>query len=340
MATTRNWLGGQHDFFAAGSWTAAGWPVAGDTAIIGLGTGSGPNIATVRNATLGNIHVVLDAGTQAASQAATPTLSLSNAVIGSGTVIDGQTEFNVLDPSTQAFLRNEAIAVSGAVSNQGTIDEQAFSNELDIALSANAVLTNQAGGVISAANYDTLAIKAGAGAKLVNNGTVSGHGSAIDVAAAVSGHGVFALTAGSGFNSHTPNPSTLEFHGAVGSGQTITLNNAVLVLDAAPSFLATIDDRHVAYAGGPAAAYAGNSSVLLKGGQATALSFQNNVLTVVNGANVLAHLAFAAGLARADFALTDTAQGARIDIASPTPSGVLPTTAATSVGLLHLPSHA
>ncbi len=340
MATTRNWVGGSHDFFAAGSWSAAGRPVAGDTTVIGVGTGSGSNVASVRGATLGQLHVVLDAGKQAAAATAVPTLSLTNASIGSGTVVEGQNEYSVTDQATHSFLRNEAIAVSGAVSNQGTISEQAFSNQLDITLADAATLTNQ-GGTISAGNYDTLTIAGGATAKFVNNGAVTGKGSTLDVSAAVSGHGTFALTAGSGYNSHTPNPSTLEFHRDVGSGQTVTLNNAVLELDAPASFLATIADANVAYAGGPAGAYAGNSAVLLRGQQASALSFQDNVLTVSNAGGAVAHLTFAAGLTAADFTLTNTAQGARVDVALPAPGAAVVAIAhPAALGVLPPPTHA
>ncbi len=302
MATTRNWLGGQHDFFAASSWTPAGQPAAGDTAIIGLGAG---NVAMAQNATLTNLAVVLDDGASTADPTANPTLSLSNAVIASNSSIQAQAVF---DYNPNPFL--ETINLKGFVLNQGAISEVGLFNTLDVNLAHNTVLANQ-GGTISAADFDTLKIEGSGRGALLNNGTISGQGSTIDIGTPVFGQGAFNLTDSSGFNSHSPNPSTLEFHRMVGSGQTISLSDSTLVLDSPATFLGTIHDVSVNPTG-PFGEYPPNSSVLLKGEQATGLSFQNNVLTVSNGSSVLAQLSFTPGLTAADFVLNNVSGGGNL----------------------------
>ncbi len=290
MSTVRNWLGGQHDFFAASSWTPTGQSAPGDTATIGLGSASDPNVAVVQNAMLSGMAVVLDDGLSAADPASNPTLSLSNTIISSDTSIEGHANFQY-NPYSFA----EALDLKGFVLNQGTISENDLFNTLNVNLADSTMLMNQ--GTISGGDYDTVNIAGDGWNALMNNGTISGQGSTINVDTPVFGQGEFDLKEGPGFGSHFPNSSTLEFHQMVGSGQTISMTNSTLVLDSPPTFLATIDDLSVS----PSSAYASNSSVLLAGEHVTALSFQNNVLTVSDGGNVLAQLNFAPGLAAADF---------------------------------------
>ena len=297
MATSRNWIGGQHNFFAAGSWTPAGTPRAGDTATIGLGTASSPSVATATNATLSGFHTILDGGSGAAGTvpAASPTLTLSNAVIGSNASIQARSEET---PFVSVTPTAETIDVNGLAQNNGTIAETARFNTLNVELGRYTALFNQAGGTISGADYGAVNIEAANGpAVFVNNGTVSGSGTAIDVGTQVWGTGAFDLTDGSGFQSASRNESTLEFHAGVGAGQTVSLNDSTLILDSPMSFLATIADPSV-HAPGPSS---GNSSVLLAGEPVTRLAFQNNVLTAFDGTTTLARLAFAPGLAAADF---------------------------------------
>ena len=297
MATTRDWLGGQHDFFAAGSWTPTGQPVAGDTMVIGLGSAAAPNVATASNAVLSGFQTVLDGGPGAAGTdpAGNPTLVLANAAIAAGTSIDARSEAT---PFVSVTPTAENMVVNALGVNYGSIGESTMFNSLNIALGNYTALYNWSGGTISGGDYDGLNIEGTGGpAVFVNNGTVSGHGTAIDIGTQVWGTGAFDLTAGSGFNSSSPNPSTIEFHQAVTAGQTVSLSDSTLILDSPMSFLGTIADPAVS-APGP---FAGNSSVLLVGETATGLSFQNNVLTVTNGSTVLAQLGFAAGLAATDF---------------------------------------
>lgn len=336
MATARNWVGGKHSFFDASSWTPAGQPVAGDTATIGLGSASAPNVAVIQNRVLDHIAVRLDDGLTSATPvnigpAETPTLALSNVIVASGTSIEAGTVFS-FGPSVLA----EAITVDGFVLNHGTIGEvNGYFNGLTITLGANALLLNESGGTISGADYNTLDIEGGSRSILVNDGTVSGQGTALDVGVAAYGNGVFDMTDGDGFATHFRHPSTLEFHQGVGEGQTIALNHTTLILDAPSRFLATIDDRSVSYDGGePVGRGVPNSSVLLKGEQATDLSFQNSVLTVSNGYDVLASLAFSTDLNSANFVLANTPQGASIDISSPTFA------AASTLGVSPAQSHA
>ena len=298
MSTARTWLGGGHDFFAASSWTPSGQPVPGDTATIGRGTGSNPSVAVDQNARLDNVAVVLDDGSGSVDTATSPTLSLSNAFIAGGTSITGHSSFGY-----QPYSLTETINLQGFIMNQGSIGEASFANTLNVTMADSTLLMNQ--GTISAADLDTLNIQGSGWNALVNNGTISGAGSTLDVATPVFGQGAFNLTAGAGFNSHFPHQSTLEFHQGVGSGQTISMTNSTLVLDSPPTFLATIDDLGV----GPASPFSSNRSVLLAGEQATSLSFQNNVLTVFDGSNVLAQLGFSTGLTANDFAFNSVSAG-------------------------------
>ncbi len=305
MATVRNWVGGQHDFFDPASWTPTGAPGAGDTAVIGLAAASSSNVATARNATLSGFQTVLDGGPGAAGTALAqdPALSLANTTIASDASIDARsaaTPFVSVTPTT------ENIDANGFLLNYGTIGESTAFNTLNINLGNYTALYNQGGGTISGGDYDGLTVQGSGGpAVFVNNGTVSGHGTAIDIATQVWGTGTFNLTDGNGFNSSSKNQSTLEFHQQVNSGQTVSLNDSTLILDSPMSFLGTIADANVA-APGP---YAGNSSVLLAGETATALSFQNNVLTVSDGATTLAQLGFAPGLAAGDFTFNSIPAG-------------------------------
>ena len=303
MATTRSWVGGQHDFFAATSWTPTGQPVAGDTAVIGLGTASNPNVAALQGATVNGIGVVLDGGAGAADPAANPTLSLSNATIAGDAAITARGEVNFQSSTSPA----ETIAVQGMVVNQASISETSLFDTLTITLANLSVLGNM-GGTISGSDYGTLNIEGVGYNQFYNNGTVSGQGTAIDVGTQVLGTGAFDLTDGAGFRSSGPHGSTLEFHQGVSSGQTVSLTDSTLILDSPMSFLGTIDDARVS----SPSPYGGNSSVLLAGAQATGLSFQDNVLTVSNGGAVLAQLAFAPGLAASDFTFNSIPTGSSL----------------------------
>lgn len=308
MATTRSWVGGQHDFFAASSWRPAGAPTAGDTAVIGVGSASSPNVATVQTAVLSGIHTVLDSGTGTTNAAANPTLSLTNATIANNASIEGSSNFYPDFLAGKGYDLTQNINANGLLLNYGTIDEVAEFNQLNINLGNYTALLNQTGATISAGDFDQLDIGGTGRNALVNNGTVSGQGATIDIATQVFGQGSFNMTDGPGFNSHFPNPGTLEFHQGVGNGQTITLNDSTLILDSPMSFLGTIKDAAV----NPAGPYGGNSSVVLSGEQATSLSFQNNVLTVSNGSSVLAQLGFAPGLAANDFTFNSIAGNATL----------------------------
>ena len=313
MATPRHWLGGEHNFFAAGSWTPAGRPRPGDTLTIGPGTASAPNIAHVHDRALDRVTVLLDDGPGPTGSPFVPTLSLSDAVITSGTVIENAVESGVMGVSD-----TEAILVNGRVRNLGTIAENPealIGNTLDITIGAHGRLINGSTGIISGTNISNINIAGGRGSTLVNDGTISGQGTTIDIAVPVSGRGVFSTSRGVGFGSSFGTRTTLEFHQTVGAGETIAVNDATLIVDAPLRFLATIDDLSVT----PADPDANNSSVLLKGEHATSLTFQNDILTVQNGQQTLATLHFSPGLVADDFGLVDTSAGSRIDIVAPAP---------------------
>ncbi len=301
MATVRNWVGGRHDFFAANSWTPPGRPVAGDTAVVGLGSASDPNVAVARNAALNGLAIVLDDGLSAPDPADNPTLSLSNVVIAGDTSIAGHATF-AYNPNPFA----ETLDLAGLVLNQGTISENDLFNTLNVDLAPNTLMMNL--GTISGGDFDTIAVADHGRARLLNDGTISGQGSSIDIGAPVSGHGSFSMTDSHGFNSDSPNSSRLEFHQDVGRGETISMTGSLLVLDAPLTFLATIDDLHVASRS--LGQFARNSAVILNGEQATGLAFQDNVLTVLDGDVALAHLRFTPGLTADDFTFNAIPGGA------------------------------
>lgn len=300
MATNRNWIGGQHQFFDANSWMPAGTPVAGDTATIGIGSASSPNVAIAQNAILSGLHIVLDDGAGSKNPALEPALSLRNVIVASDTSIEGTSNFFATLASRSAgYNLAENINVNGGLLNYGTIGESAEHNTLNVNLGKSALLVNQSSGTISG-GLNHLNIEGASGpAFFVNNGTVSGAGTAIDIGVQVWGQGTFNLTGGTGVETISPVPSTLEFHQGVGSGETVSLSDSELILDSPLSFLGTIKDTQLA----PAGSAGTNSEVLLSGETATNLSFQNNLLTVFDGNTVLAQLRFAPGLAANDFTL-------------------------------------
>ena len=317
--TTRTWLGGEHDFFLASAWSPVGAPVAGDVAIIGPGSASAMNLAQV-SGNLNGVTVLLDDGPGSTGSAFVPTLSLSNATIGTGSVVENLAETSPLPGATDT----EQVLVAGMAWNQGTIGENSsapIGNTLNITIQPGATLVNKVGGRITGTTISQLNIEGGRKSALVNNGVISGQGTTLDVGVAVSGSGSFDMARGGNPGSASGTASRLEFHQAVGPGETIMVNDTTLVLDAPMRFLATVDDVSVT----PPSAFATNSAILLAGEQATALQFQGNELTVWNGATVLAELRFAAGLNDGDFTLRNTSQGARIAIAAPS-SGALTTT--------------
>jgi hypothetical protein len=312
MSTTRDWLGGTHGFFAAGSWSPAGRPVAGDTLIIGPGTSSVPNVAVVRSPHMNDLTVLLDDGSGSVGSPYVPTLSLVNTTIGARTLIENQVETS----PTLGASDTEDIQVSGEVRNEGTIAENPgapFGNTLNITLSDGNTLVNGKSGTIAGTTISNLNIEGGAGTLLINNGTVTGQGTTMDVGVPVVGNGSFSMSGGGNPGSHTPIMSTLTFHATVGSGQAVALNDTTLVLDQPMSFLATIDDLSVS----PNSAFSTNNSIVLAGEQATGFGFQDDTLTVQNGQQTLAQLHFTAGLTAADFSLANTSQGAQISIVAP-----------------------
>lgn len=309
---TRNWLGGQHSFFDPNAWSPFGAPIAGDVAIIGPGSASAANVASASGVAIDGITVLLDDGPGATGSAFVPTLSLSNAVIGSGTVVENAAETSPLLGATDT----EQVLVGGMVWNRGTIGENPsapIGNTLNIVIQPGATLVNGVAGRISGTTIAQLNIEGGRKSALVNNGVISGQGTTLDVGVAVSGSGSFDMTKGGNPGSASGTASQLEFHKAVGPGETIAVNDTTLVLDAPMRFLAKIDDTSVT----PPGRFATNSAILLAGEQATALQFQDNVLTVWNGATMLADLRFAAGLNGGDFTLSNTTRGAEIAIAAP-----------------------
>ncbi len=312
MAATRNWAGGSHDFFAPASWTPAGRPIVGDTAIIGIGTLANPNVAAARNAVLDGITVVLDDGSGALDPTTNPTLSLTNTLITGSTVIEEK------DGSFPAGRFAETIDLKEVVLNQGSIVTNTPFTTLNIDLADNTVLVNQGGTISSPLQATDLLVEGGNRTALVNNGTISGVNAHIDIGTATLGQGVFDVSENAGYDKGV----AVEFHREVGDGQTISITDSIVALDAPMAFKATINDHSVGYEGNPGV-LASNSSVLLRGEQATALSFLNNVLTVSNGADTLAHLTFAAGLNADDFVLTNTPLGASIDISLPSPPAAL-----------------
>jgi hypothetical protein len=294
------------------AWTPSGRPLPGDTLIIGPGTAGAPSNAEVNHGSLTNLTILLDDGPGGTGSPFLPTLSLSNSVIGHGTLIE-----NRFEPSP--FLGasdTELILVEGTVRNFGTIAENPaalIGNTLDITIGPDGRLINTKSGTISGSTISHLNIEGGTGSRLVNNGTISGHGAAIDIGVPVFGGGTFDMSRGANPGSHSGTAAMLEFGQAVGAGETIRVNDTTLVLDQPLTFLAVIDDLSVT----PASPFATDSSVILKGRHATDLAFQRNVLTVHDGARTVAHLRFSAGLDASDFLLTDTTQGASIALVAP-----------------------
>ena len=328
--TTRTWLGGQRSFFDPSVWTPSGAPVAGDVAIIGPGSASTANVALVSGRNLNGVTVLLDDGPGATGSALAPTLSLSNTVIGSGSTIENLAETS---PAPGA-ADTEQVLVGGMVWNVGEIGENRsapIGNTLNITIQPGATLVNGAGGRIRGTTISQLNIEGGRKSALVNNGVISGQGTTMDVGVAVSGSGSFNMTRGGNPGSASGTPSRLEFHQAVGPGETIVVDDTTLVLDAPMRFLATIDDVSVT----PPGAFASKSAILLAGEQATALQFQGDELRVWAGAMKLADLRFAAGLNGGDFTLSNTSQGAEIAIAAPGGSALATTQSSVVVPGLH-----
>ncbi len=315
MAIIRNWTGGEHNFYGASSWTPAGQPMPGDTVIIGPGSAKEPSVATVNHHTVAGITVLFDDGPGAIGSPYVPTLSLNGAMIGAGTLIENQAE----ESPALGASDTEAVLIKGTVRNFGTIAENPgaqIGNTLNITLADRGTLVNGAGGTISGTTISQLNIEGGSHSVVVNQGTISGQGTTLDIGVPVIGHGLIDMSRGGNPGSHFGTSSTVEFHQAVGNGQTIQLNDSTLILDAPMTFLGTINDLSVS----PNSAFATNSAVLLKGEHATDLSFNNDVLSVRNGSDLLASLHFLAGLGTGDFLLTNNAQGAFIGIVTPTAS--------------------
>ena len=198
--TTKNWDGSDGAFTAAGSWSPAGVPGAGDLAAIFSGsvlaTGLLPDSLTVQ---------------VNASQNNSPVLNLSSATLPAGTVLS-------LSGAGSAAVAQ----VRGAVVNQGTIQVSSTSPG-----SAAFLLLDQAGGgATTLTNNGTISVADGtaqfynfggnAGNGFVNNGTLSfsttGGANSSFIGAPLSGTGRVLI--GSGYS--------LEVQGGVASGESVT----------------------------------------------------------------------------------------------------------------------
>jgi hypothetical protein len=333
MPTTRTWTGGTNDIFRPEAWTPAGRPQPGDTLIIGPGTALAPADAEATSRSLIDLTILLDDGPGPVGSPFLPTLSLSNTVIGHGTLIE-----NRLPSPSFGASESEVIAVNRTVRNLGTIAENPgapIGNTLNIDIGCHGNLINE--GTISGTTISNLNIEGGIGSRLVNDGTISGQGTTMDVGVPVLGDGTFDMSRGANPGSNSGTAPTLEFHQSVDAAETIRVNDTTLILDVPLKFLATIDDLSVT----PAGQFATDSSVVLKGRHATDLVFRNDVLTVRDGQQSIAHLRFSAGLNASDFLLTDTTAGSRIAIVAPAVGGAVNTPAQTSLptGFPPLPDH-
>jgi hypothetical protein len=176
--------------------------------------------------------------------------------------------------------------VGGTLTNNSEIF---FGNQQDIrgvSMSAGALVNNSSIDLVGAKGANAELAVTGS---ITNNGQFDiSNGDAEVLKGAVSGsNGFFNLSSG----------STLEFEGAVGSGQTVSFSGAdQLKLADATAFVAAISGFGV-----------GDTVDLTTFGTGTTHSFSGGVLTLHSGANT-AHLNFGSGAA-SDFAITSTAAG-------------------------------
>jgi len=139
---------------------------------------------------------------------------------------------------------------------------------------------------------------------VVNAGTLRAVGGTLDVTGLLSGTGFDTFDYDQHNGTLAAVGSTLELHG-VTSGQTIIMNGYdTLQLDTPATFGGTITAR-------------AGDKITLEGITATSAAVANNVLTVSNGAQVVASLAVSGNYAGDRFAVTPAAGGSTISVQAP-----------------------
>lgn len=288
--TAYTWIGTTPgDYDAPSNWSpSSGAPTAaGDAALIG------PGAQVALSGTLGAVTVALTAETPSGTTGTPPRLGLADASL-QDTVIETTN-------SLAYGADSAALPIAGTVVNAGTIAEappQGYGGSLVLDLADGATLVNA--GTIAGSAFGTLAIQGSAPASFVNNGVVAASGTSIGIDEPISGNGQIELLRGANVGSHWGSQSTLVAAGAIGAGQTVSMQGALLRLDQPLAFQGTIDATQVL----PASSGAPENTIQLPGIDATSDNVAGNVLYVYSGSALAAKIAIDPEIAGDDFALS------------------------------------
>lgn len=288
--TTFTWDGPTHGAYrAASNWSPSGTPTAyGDTALIG------PGADLVLGGTLSGVTMHLTAREASGAIGPAPLLELRGATLD-GTAIEatGSAPFGGGD--------NADLLISGHVTNNGTIALApaggGYGGDLELTLGRGAALVND--GTIAGSAFGTIDIASPSAARFINNGVVSLPGTSMKIAEPISGTGQIELLRGANISSHWGSNATLEATGAIGAGQTITMQQGVLRLDQPLKFHGTIDATQVL----PPRSGAPENTIQLAGVTATSERVSHDTLYLYDGHRPVARLALDPSIAGDDFVM-------------------------------------
>ncbi len=282
--TTKTWDNSTNSFFNAADWSPTGTPQSGDTAIINAGT------VGVSGTSLQALTVQIKG-----SSSASPTLALTDAVVGVGTVL--------ASAATSGTVR---INAAGTVVNQGVIS---FTGPTTAQFTTS--LANGANGVpgllqnlgsIAAIDASPYFVATAAGQAFENDGAISlwnpSRGFQIaTIGPAVTGTGTILMDA----------YTQAELVQGVGAGQAIqflngTAGHALLQIDQASGFHGTMSG------------FVQSDTLTLVNAPYTGYSYSptdasHGVLTLTNGSAPVASLAFSGAYQTSDFNLGFTDLG-------------------------------
>ncbi|MGH7040514.1 MAG: hypothetical protein ACREFY_00085, partial [Acetobacteraceae bacterium] len=260
---------------------------AGDTALIG------PGADLALGGTLSGVTMQLSAWEASGATGATPQLALR------GTTLDGTT-IEATGSGPFGAADNADLLVAGHVTNNGTIalaPAGGFGGDLEFALGRGAALVNN--GTIAGSAFGTIDITSPSPARFINNGVVSLPGTSMKIAEPVSGIGQIELLRGANIGSHWGSQATLEATGAIGAGQTVTMQEGVLRLDQPRAFHGTIDATQVL----PTLSGAPENTIQLAGVTATSERVSHDTLYLYASHRPVARLALDPSIAGEDFVL-------------------------------------
>ncbi len=293
------WDGGAGSWDDPFQWTPERVPTPGDTADLPSG------IVHINGVDASNITIIDDWIPPTIDQDAT--LDVSDSIIGNVIIAGG-------NPVTPHGVGTSTFNIGGGVLFDGTISASGIEGGvLDINLGPGAILVNQGDLALDNEDVGSIIIAMSSGAVVVNEGEIHGGnglqgvyiggsfsdalvndgtistGSIATIGAAVLGTGEFVGGSGSA-----------EFMGYVGSGQNYVfepLSTSTLKLDQPGEFFGTIVN------------FAEGETIELAGVSATASSYQNGSLTVLDGAAPVAMLRLNGTYADGDFGIAANGHG-------------------------------